>query len=224
MNGYTYLAVSGQGTISLNANNNTLNVAGTNGIVVSTNATTNTLTFNTGGTITDLIVTNSLTVNPTTTGAMNNVVIGASAPRAATFTTLTATSTVSLSPANSTITLTPTGTGTVTIAPATTGSINNVTIGNITPAAVTSTTLTATGNVTLNGNNAVVTISPVGSGTVIVNPAVTGSINNVVIGAVTPAAGRFTTLTMTTQPTGSNSAVTFGYAAALASAYSIAMS
>ena len=37
------------------------------------------------------------------------------------------------------------------------------------------------------------------------------------------AAGRFTTLTMTSQPAGPNSAVTFGYAAALAAAYGMAM-
>jgi hypothetical protein len=56
-----------------------------------------------------------------------------------------------------------------------------------------------------------------------VNPATTGSINNVAIGAVTSGPGRFTTLTLTTQPAGASSAVTFGYAAALATAYSIAM-
>lgn len=224
MNGYTYLAVSGQDTISLHASNSTLNVVGTNGITVTTNAATNTLSFNTGSSIADLTVTNSLSVNPVTTGAMNNVIIGANTPKAGTFTTLTATSTVNLNSSNATITLSPTGTGTITIAPvSTTGSMNNMTIGNITPAAATVTTLTATGNVNMSGNNATITISPVGTGTLIVNPTVTGSIDNVVIGATVASSGRFTTLTMTSQPAGPNSAVTFGYAAALAAAYGMAM-
>ena len=225
MNGYTYLAVSGQDTISLHTANNVLNVVGTNGVSVTTNATTNTLTFNTGNSITDLTVTNSLTVNPTITGAMNNVIIGASTPKAGTFTTLTATSTVNFNPANATITISPTGTGTITIAPAsTTGTINNVTIGNVTPAAATFTELTATGSVNMNGNNAIITISPVGTGTLVINPTVTGSINNVAIGSVTARAGRFSTLSMTSQPAGPNSAVTVGYAAVLAAAYGMIMS
>lgn len=224
MNGYTYLAVSGQDTINLNAANNTLTVAGINGVTVTTNATTNTLTFNTGGTIADLTVTNSLTANPTTTGAMNNIIIGAITPKAGTFTTLTATSTVSISPVDSAVTLSPTGTGTIIISPGTTGSMNNVTIGNIVPVAATVTTLTATGNVTLNGNNAVITLSPVGSGTLVANPTTTGSIDNITIGAGTARAGTFTTLSMTNQPAGSNSAVTVGYAAVIAAAYGMVMS
>ena len=223
MNGYTYLEVSGQDTINLNASNNVLNVVGSNGISVTTNAATNTLTFNTGNSITDLIVTNSLTVNPITPGAMNNVVIGATTPKAGTFTTLTATSTVTFNPADATITLSPTGTGTVIISPATTGSMNNVNIGSTTPAAATFTTLSVTGTVNMNGNNATINISPVGTGTFISSPAVTGSINNISVGSTIAAAGRFTTLAMTSQPAGANSAVTFGYAAALAAAYSIAM-
>jgi hypothetical protein len=223
MNSYTQLAVSGQDPINLHASNSVLNIVGTNGVAVTTNATTNTLFINTGSSIADLSVTNSLAVNPVTTGAMNNIVIGASVPKAGGFTTLTATSTVSLNSANATVTMSPTGTGTITIAPTTTGSMNNVTIGDVTPAAATFTTLTATGNVNMNGNNATVTISPVGTGTLIVNPTITGSINNVSIGATTAAAGRFTTLTMTSQPAGPNSAVTFGYAAALAAAYGMAM-
>jgi hypothetical protein len=223
MNSYTQLAVSGQDSINLHASNSVLNVVGTNGVAITTNATTNTLFINTGSTIADLTVTNSLVINPATTGAMNNIIIGANTPKAGTFTTLTATSTINLNPSNAAVTLSPTGTGTVIIAPSTTGSMNNVTIGNVTPAAATFTTLTATGNVNMSGNNATVTISPVGTGTLIVNPTVTGNINNVSIGSTTAAAGRFTTLTMTSQPAGPNSAVTFGYAAALAAAYGMAM-
>jgi len=224
MNGYTYLAVSGQNTISLNSTTNTLTLVPLGGISITTNATTNTVTFNTSGSITDLTVTNSVTVNPSTIGAINNVVIGATTPRAATFNGLTALSTVNFSPVNSNITISPTGTGTVTINPATTGNITNVTIGATTPAAATFTTLTATGNVAFNGNNANITISPTGSGLVTINPNTTGNINNVAIGNGTPVSGRFTTVQMTSQPAGPSSAVTFAYAAALAAAYGMIMS
>jgi hypothetical protein len=49
----------------------------------------------------------------------------------------------------------PTGTGAVEIAPTSTGSMNNMVIGNVTPAAVSATTVSATGNITganINGN------------------------------------------------------------------------
>lgn len=59
--------------------------------------------------------------------------IGGVTPGSATFTSLTATGAVSLSPANANVVASPTGTGTVTIAPATAGSINNVSIGAVTP-------------------------------------------------------------------------------------------
>jgi hypothetical protein len=56
-------------------------------------------------------------------------------------------------------------------------------------------------NMTLNGAfnmnplNYTVTISPTGTGTLTVNPATTGTINNVIIGGTTAAAGTFTNLT-----------------------------
>ena len=59
---------------------------------------------------------------------------------------------------------------------------------------VNATTLTATGNVTLSGSNAAVAISPTGTGTVVINPATAGTIDNEVIGGATPLAGTFTTL------------------------------
>ena len=77
MNGYSYIAVTGQDTITLDSTNSTLTVVGTNGISVTTDDSTNTLTFATGGNIANLTVTNSVNVNPATTGAINNTVIGA---------------------------------------------------------------------------------------------------------------------------------------------------
>jgi hypothetical protein len=234
MTGYTYIAVAGQDTIGLNATNNTLTIATSSGLSISTNPLTNTLTLNTEtsyteslniiSTLSDLTVTNTLNINPTNTGTIDNVVIGGLVPRNGTFSQLTALSTVTLNPANATVTISPTGTGTVTINPAITGSINNVAIGATTPAAASVTTLTATNNVLFNGNNATITISPTGTGTVTINPAITGSINNVAIGATTPASGKFTAVQITSPPGGATSAVTIGYAAALAAAYGMIMS
>jgi hypothetical protein len=62
-----------------------------------------------------------------------------------------------LNPANAQIDISPTGTGTVRINPATLSSMNNVTIGATTPAAITGTTITATtyaGGNTSNWNTA----------------------------------------------------------------------
>ena len=224
MNGYTYLAVAGQPTIGLNSTSNTLTIQPAGGISVTTNATTNTVTLNTSGSIADLTVTNSLTANPTVTGAINNVVVGAVSPSSGTFNALTALSTVSFSPNNASITISPTGTGTVTVNPTVTGNINNVVVGATTPAAGTFTILSSTGNVSFNGNNANISISPTGTGIVTINPAQTGSINNVTLGLGAPLAGRFTTVRMTTQPGVAQSAVTVGYARALAAAYGMIMS
>jgi hypothetical protein len=59
------------------------------------------------------------------------------------------------------------------------------------------TTLTASSTVTLNPANTTVTISPSGSGTVIINPATASSMDNVNIGATTKGTGAFTSLTTT---------------------------
>ena len=77
-----------------------------------------------------LIVNNSFTSNTVLTSALNNIVIGATTPVAGTFTTPVVTGAVDLIPFNLNVTATPTGTGTVTIRPATTGTIDNMTIGS----------------------------------------------------------------------------------------------
>jgi hypothetical protein len=53
-----------------------------------------------------------------------------------------------ITPANAAVAISPTGTGTVAIAPVGGGAINNMIIGNVTPAAVNATTVSATGNIT----------------------------------------------------------------------------
>ena len=75
------------------------------------------------------------------------------------------------------------------------------------PHAVTS--LTASGAVTLNPASANVTISPTGTGQVVIAPATLGTIDNVNIGVTTRGTGAFTTLT-------ANSTVTFSPAALVA--------
>jgi len=71
---------------------------------------------------------------------------------------LTASGTVALSPANTTVTISPTGTGNVVINPATAGTIDNVTIGGVTPVTLTAGTVTAstvTVNTSLTGNGTI---------------------------------------------------------------------
>lgn len=146
-NGYTYINVPTQDTLTLNATTNTLNVTGSNGITVATTPATNTLTVNLASstTIPNLSVSTTLTLAPTTTGALDNIVIGATTPRAATFTTLTSTGATSLSPNNASVTISPTGTGSIIVNPATTGSINNMNIGASVPGTGRFTTVTLTG-------------------------------------------------------------------------------
>jgi hypothetical protein len=115
--------------------------------------------------------------------------------------TLTANGAVNLNPANVSVSIQPTGTGTATIAPAAVGAIDNMIIGANTPKGATFTTLTTQNNVTLNGSDSVVSLTPTGSGYVTINPAALGTINNMSIGATTPSTGKFTTLQATTSAT-----------------------
>jgi hypothetical protein len=58
--------------------------------------------------------------------------------------------------------------------------------------------LTLDGAFNMNPANASIQISPTGTGTLTVNPATAGTINNMAIGGTTPAAGAFTTVTAST--------------------------
>jgi len=87
-------------------------------------------------------------VIPVVSDGTNYIVLAASGgPVNAT--TISASSTVTLSPANANVAISPSGTGSVTIAPATSGTLNNIVIGGTTAAAGTFTDLTATGTTTL---------------------------------------------------------------------------
>lgn len=76
-------------------------------------------------------------------------------------------------------------------------------IGGTTPAAgsfttlTASSTLTASGTVTMAPANRSISLSPSGTGTVVISPATAGTIDKMAIGGATPAAGSFTTLTTT---------------------------
>ena len=107
-----------------------------------------------------------VTINPATTGNINNMVIGNSAAQAGTFTNLTASGTIS-------------GSGFAI----TGGSINSTPIGATTPSTGAFSTLTATTSVTFNT-----------TGAVTINPTTVGSMNNVAIGSATQSSGSFTTL------------------------------
>lgn len=126
------------------------------------------------------------------------------------FTSLSASANVNLSPSNSVVTISPTGTGNVVIAPATAGTINNMSIGVTTPAVVKTSNLQATyndssgtpGNVTNNSPRGRAAFAAAGSSVVVTNSLVAATSTVLVqLGGtdatlttvrVTPAAGSFT--------------------------------
>lgn len=62
---------------------------------------------------------------------------------------------------------------------------------------VSATTLAASGAVTLNGANAAISLAPTGTGSVTINPATAGNINNMAIGQTTAAAVKTSNLQAT---------------------------
>jgi len=120
---------------------------------------------------------------PATTAALNNTSIGVTTAAPGRFTTLTTTDTVTLSPAAN-VTISPTGL--VTVSPSST-----LTLGTL------GQTTSLLGQLSAVSNNQTVTLSPTGSGTITINPATAGTIDNVIIGATTAASGRFTNAAIT---------------------------
>lgn len=80
-------------------------------------------------------------------------------------------------------------------------SFNNVNIGTLVPLSGTFTELTATGAVSAVSNNQQISLAPTGTGTVVIGPATTGTINNVAIGASSVKSA--TVAALTTNSTGS---------------------
>ena len=126
---------------------------------------------------------NSFSLSPTSTGTLNNVSIGVTTAAAGRFTTLTTTGAVTLSPVAN-VAISPTGT--VTVSPSST-----LTLGTA------GQTTSFLGQLSVVSSNQTVTLSPLGTGTVTINPATAGTINNVTIGATTAVAGRFTNAEIT---------------------------
>ena len=89
-----------------------------------------------------------------------------------------------------------TGSFTSTIS-GTTNTIDNTIIGSNTPYPAKFTSLTTTGLTNLTPADSNVTISPTGTGRLVANSAVAGTMNKVVIGSVTPSTATFSTLTLT---------------------------
>lgn len=92
------------------------------------------------------------------------------------------------------VTVTAGNTPTIAITSTGVGSINNINIGGTTRGTGAFTTLDANNTVGLSPANASVTVSPSGTGSVTINPATAGTINNMSIGATTRGSGAFTTL------------------------------
>jgi hypothetical protein len=90
---------------------------------------------------------------------------------------------------NALITFAPAGSGYVTINPATTGTIDNMTIGGSTPVDATFVNVTVTNTMTITGSGNVV-MAPAGN--LRLNPTTTGDINNLYIGNITPRQAAFT--------------------------------
>ena len=183
-----------------------LNIDNSDGSITIT-TTPNSLLFSLDN-IANLVVNNTFNADTAIVSSFNNVNIGSATPVAGTFTGLTVTSTVTATSNNQSISIAPTGSGTVTINPETTGTINNTTIGLTTPRAMSVTLLGVNGTALMTTMNQIVTLSPIGTGTVTINPANLGSIDNVTIGATTAASGRFTTLTVLNQSTQGNQLIT----------------
>ena len=70
--------------------------------------------------------------------------------------------------------------------------------------------LTLDGAFNMNPANAAISIAPTGTGTLTVNPATAGTINNMAIGGSTPLAGAFTTLSATSTVSANGSVGTNG--------------
>lgn len=97
--------------------------------------------------------TGTVTMSPGTTGNINNVNIGGTTRAAGSFTTLAANSTVTLTPSNASVTISPTGSGNVVMSPATSGTIDNIAIGNTTRAGGSFTVLNANNTVSFTAGS-----------------------------------------------------------------------
>jgi hypothetical protein len=87
-------------------------------------------------------------------GGIQETPIGNISRGSGAFTTLQANAATTINPANANVSITPTGTGTLNLAPAASGTMDNVTIGSVTPAAADFTTITTSGVVNIDDTTA----------------------------------------------------------------------
>lgn len=128
----------------------------------------------------------TVTINPSGAGTLSNMYVNAL--------TLSATDTTTINPDNRNVTITPTGSGTLTVSSGTTGTIDNVAVGQTTP---------QDGSfLALNAQN---------------------GLNNTVIGNVTPQAGTFTQVTGINAPVTSQHLTNKQYVDNTATALAIAL-
>jgi hypothetical protein len=140
------------------------------------------VTLSPTGTVT-LSPTGTVTMSPSVTGNINNINIGPTTAATGRFSTLSVTASAAINPSGN-VTVSPTGS--VTVSPS--GAVTVGTVGVAT---------NLTGQISAVTANQTITFSPTGTGTLIVNPTVTGNINNVAIGATTASTGRFTSASAT---------------------------
>jgi hypothetical protein len=86
--------------------------------------------------------------------------------------------------------------------------MNNTVIGGSTPLPAKFTTLMSTGQTNLTPVDSNVTISPTGTGRIVVNSSIPGTMNNVIVGSITPAGATFSTLLLTTPLNGGSDLAT----------------
>lgn len=186
---FTTLTASGTVTLSPVSADVTLSPSVTGKVVIGPNTTgaiNNMIIGNStaaAGTFTTLTSTSTTSLGATSATAINSTPIGNSTASTGAFTTLTASGTVTLSPTSADVNISPTVLGKVTMAPNTTGSINNMIIGNATAAAGTFTSLSSSSTTTLGLTSAT-------------------ALNSTPVGNSSASTGAFTTLT-------SNGATTF---------------
>ena len=166
---------------------------------ITFNTTTNNQSYTTTGA-------GAITITSGTTGAINNMSIGATTASTGTFTalsatTLTATQAITFNTTTNNQSYTTTGAGAITITSGTTGAINNMSIGAITASTGTFTALSATQTVGFNTTTNNQSYITSGAGTITITSGTTGAINNMSIGAITASTGRFTSVTVATEPT-----------------------
>jgi len=142
-----------------------------------------TVTLSPTGTVT-LSPTGTVTMNPSVTGNIDNTNIGATTSATGRFSALSVTASATISPTGN-VTVSPGGS--VTVSP--TGAITFGTAGVAT---------NLIGQISAVTANQTITFSPTGTGTITVNPAVTGTIDNIAVGATAASTGRFTSATVTT--------------------------